>query len=140
MGGLAKFPSDAGLKNGLESVEKEKDGPAFGGGGGMGGGNPMGGLFGPQMVAQMALDPRMRPYLNYPDVMSKIQMVQKNPDLLPTILSDPKMMQVLSLLMGGGGAGGGEEFGGEEPPAPTPPSPPSQPFTTPTEPAASSRK
>lgn len=91
--GLAKFPDDAGLKNGLASVQKEKDGPPPGAA-------PGGGLFSPQMMAQLALDPRMRPFLNDPTVMSKIEMVQKNPNLLPTILQDPKMMQMLSMMMG----------------------------------------
>jgi len=103
--GLAKFPNDAGLKKGLDSVQQEKDNPmgSMGGMGGMGGGPPGGGLFSPQMMAQMALDPKLRPYLSDPDVMGKIKMVQSNPNLLPTILSDPKMMQLLSHMMGGAG-------------------------------------
>jgi len=62
--GLAKFPNDAGLKKGLEEVQRDKNG----------GGTPgaPGGLFGPEMMAQMAMDPRM----------------------------DPKMMEMLGLMMG----------------------------------------
>ncbi|KAL3916430.1 MAG: hypothetical protein SGILL_005184, partial [Bacillariaceae sp.] len=103
--GLEKFPNDAGLKKGMEDVAREKDMPPGGVGGG-GGGAP-GGLFGPEMMAQLALDPRMRPYLNDPNVMSKIKMVQQNPQLLPTIVNDPKIMEMLGLLMGQEGAGGG---------------------------------
>lgn len=55
------------------------------------------------MMAQMALDPRMRPFLNDPEVMGKIRAVQQNPSLLSTILQDSKMMQLLSLLMGADG-------------------------------------
>jgi stress-induced-phosphoprotein 1 len=93
--GLSKFPNDPALTKGLEQVKRDKNGPPPMAGG-------AGGLFGPAMMAQMALDPRMRPFLNDPDVMTKIKMVQANPSLLPTILNDPKMMQVLSLMMGGG--------------------------------------
>ncbi|CAJ1966738.1 unnamed protein product [Cylindrotheca closterium] len=97
--GLGKFPDDAGLKKGLADVQREKENP-YGSPGGAGGGAP-GGLFGPQMMAQMAMDPRLRKYLNDPDVMGKIQLVQKNPSLMPTIMNDPKMMEMLSMMMGG---------------------------------------
>lgn len=91
--GLVKFPTDAGLKKGLEDVERDQSG------GGADGANG-GGLFGPQMIAQMAMDPRMRKYLNDPEVMQKINLVQKNPNLLPTIMQDPKMMEMLGMMMG----------------------------------------
>ena len=91
--GLAKFPTDAALKKGLEDVQRDKDG-----GGGAAG--AAGGLFGPEMMAQMAMDPRMRKYLNDADIMSKIQLVQKNPNMLPTIMQDPKMMEMLGMRMG----------------------------------------
>lgn len=94
--GLAKFPGDAGLKKGLEEVTRDKNGG--GGAGGAGGG--AGGLFGPEMMAQMAMDPRMRKYLNDADLMAKIQMVQKNPSLMTTIMQDPKMMEMLGAMMG----------------------------------------
>lgn len=95
--GLAKFPADAGLKKGLQDVQREKDTPP-----GMAGpgGVAAGGLFSPAMMAQLALDPRMRPYLSDPDVMKKIQLVQQNPNLLPTVMNDPKMMEMLGLMMG----------------------------------------
>jgi len=103
--GLEKFPSDAGLKSGLDSVTNEKDGGGRGGMGG-GGGSPGAGIFGPQMMAQMAMDPKLRPYLNDPEVMNKIKLCQTNPNLLPTMLQDPKIMQLFSSMMGGAGMGG----------------------------------
>lgn len=93
--GLNKFPNDAGLKKGLEDVIKEKDAPPSAG--------LAGGLFSPAMMAQLSMDPRFRKYLNDPDVMSKIKMVQQNPNLITTVLSDPKMMEMMSLMMGQGG-------------------------------------
>ena len=93
--GLAKFPADAGLKKGLEDVKREKDQPPAGAGG-----PPGGGLFSPTMLAQMAMDPRFKKYLEDPSIMGKIKMIQQNPNLMPTMLSDPKMMEMLQLLMG----------------------------------------
>lgn len=103
--GLEKFPTDAGLKKGLEDVTREKDDPY----GSKSSGGAAGGLFNPAMMAQMAMDPKMRPYTSDPDVMAKIQMVQKNPNLLPTMLSDPKMMEFLGLMMGKDGMGGDDD-------------------------------
>lgn len=100
--GLEKFPTDAGLKKGLDDVTKEKDAPPMAGGG-------AGGLFGPEMMAQMALDPRLQKYLDDPEVMTKIKMVQQNPNFMTTVLSDPKMMEMLSLMMGGESMGGGDD-------------------------------
>merc|ERR1712232_421656 len=65
-------------------------------------------------MAQMAMDPRLRKYLNDPDVMGKIQLVQNNPNLMPTIMNDPKMMEMLSIMMGG------EQPPQESTPAPAP--------------------
>ena len=93
--GIEKFPADAGLKKGLEDVKREKDQPPMGAGG-----PPGGGLFSPTMLAQMAMDPRFKEYLEDPSIMSKIKMVQQNPNLMGTMLSDPKMMEMLGLLMG----------------------------------------
>ena len=93
--GLEKFPGDPGLTKGLEDVQREKDNPL-----GSGADSMAGGLFSPAMMAQMALDPKMRPYLNDAELMAKIEMVQKNPNMLPAVLNDSKMMALLSLMMG----------------------------------------
>jgi stress-induced-phosphoprotein 1 len=114
--GLDKFPNDAGLKKGLDDVQREKDQPAFGAGGGGGAG---GGLFSPAMMAQLAKDPRMLPYLSDPAVMAKIRMVQQDPKLVGTVLQDPKIMEMFGLLMGG--AGEDDEEDGTTPPPTTAP-------------------
>jgi len=108
--GLEKFPADAGLKKGLDDVTREKDQPP-------GGAPPGGGLFSPSMVAQMAMDPRFKKYLEDPTMMAKIKMIQQNPNLMTTMLSDPKMMEMLGLLMG---EPGGTEQTPSPAPAPTP--------------------
>eukprot|EP00548_Thalassiothrix_antarctica_P005949 CAMPEP_0194147230 /NCGR_PEP_ID=MMETSP0152-20130528/22599_1 /TAXON_ID=1049557 /ORGANISM="Thalassiothrix antarctica, Strain L6-D1" /LENGTH=567 /DNA_ID=CAMNT_0038847947 /DNA_START=80 /DNA_END=1783 /DNA_ORIENTATION=- len=102
--GLKKFPNDPSLTKGLSEVKRDKDGPPLGSGGG-------GGLFSPAMMAQMALDPKMRHYLNDKELMSKIQMIQSNPQLLTTMMNDPKVMMFLQQMMGGAMPGGGEEEG-----------------------------
>jgi stress-induced-phosphoprotein 1 len=119
--GLEKFPTDAGLKKGLEDATREKDAP-YGSStyGSSSSDAAAGGLFNPAMMAQMAMNPKMKPYLNDPAIMSKIQEAQKNPNLLPTMLSDPKMMEFLGLMMGQGGMG--ED--GEDAPRRTPVIPP----------------
>jgi stress-induced-phosphoprotein 1 len=89
--GLAKFPNDAALQNGLAEGQRDKDGPPQG----------TGSLFGPEMMAQMALDPRLRPYLSDADTMAKVRMIQQNPNLLPTMLQDPKIMTLLGAMLGG---------------------------------------
>jgi stress-induced-phosphoprotein 1 len=96
--GLEKFPGDQGLTKGLGDVKREKADP-FGTASSSAGGGA-GGLFGPQMMAQMALNPRLRPYLSDPDVMGKIKMVQQNSNMLPSILQDPKMMELFGAMMG----------------------------------------
>ncbi|CAB9521000.1 Stress-induced-phosphoprotein 1 [Seminavis robusta] len=114
--GLAKFPGDAALTKGLEDAKREKDSPPMpgGGAGGMGG---LAGLFSPEMVAQMALNPKTRPMLNDPDLMAKIKLVQSNPAMLPAMLQDPKIMALLGAMMGQEG----EEDASAPAPAPTPP-------------------
>lgn len=96
--GLKRFPNDPGLEKGLQDVKRDKDGPSFGRGPGSSGG----GLFSPQMMGQMALDPRLRPFLSDTDLMAKMQQVQTNPNLLMTYMQDPKFREMMELMMGGG--------------------------------------
>jgi len=100
--GLAKFPNDAALKSGLESAKRDKDGPprpAFSGaGGGMSPG--MSHLFGDQLIQRIMLNPKTRPYLSDKEFMAKIQRLQKDPNSLTQMLSDPRIMEVLGLVVG----------------------------------------
>lgn len=93
--GLTKFPDDPALKKGLDQVRRDKDGPQ----GVRRGGNA--GLFSPQMIAQMALDPRLRTFLDDADIKSKLQLVQSNPELLQSfLLQDAKFREFMTVLMG----------------------------------------
>jgi stress-induced-phosphoprotein 1 len=104
--GLLQFPSDAGLTAGLTSVKKEKENP-YGinrpSAAPSGGSNPMAGLFGPDMMAKLALDPKTRPYLNDPEFMTKIQTLQRDPNQLTTMLGDPRIMEVFQVKIGASG-------------------------------------
>jgi stress-induced-phosphoprotein 1 len=110
--GLAIAPTDEGLKGGLQEVQKAKDAAASAPSGGGGNG---GGLFGPQMLAKLAGHPKFGPKLGDPTFMMKLNMFQKNPQMM---MQDPEMMEVLTAMLGG--MGGEDE--GNEPPPPTRPS------------------
>ncbi|GAX22809.1 stress-induced-phosphoprotein 1 [Fistulifera solaris] len=87
--GLKIAPGDAALIKGLESVKQEQKG----------GPGPVSGLFGPEMMSNMARDPRLAVMLQDPDIQAKIRLVQSNPEMLQSILQDPKMMKLFSLMM-----------------------------------------
>uniref|UniRef100_N1R5E3 Heat shock protein STI n=1 Tax=Aegilops tauschii TaxID=37682 RepID=N1R5E3_AEGTA len=54
---------------------------------------------GPELWTKIASDPATRAYLDQPDFMQMLREVQRNPSSLNTYLSDPRMMQVLSLML-----------------------------------------
>lgn len=105
--GLAVAPTDEGLKSGLSEVHKAKESQS----------NPMGGLFGPQMLAKLAGHPKFGPKLSDPTFLAKLQMVQKNPQLL---MSDPELMEVFQAILGVGEEGG--PFAQDNTPPPAAPS------------------
>jgi len=115
--GMAKFPSDAALKKGLEQVKRDKDGPPRPSGGGMPGG--MQNLFGNQLIQKIMLNPKTRPYLNDKDFMAKLKMLEQNPNMLPQLLGDPKMMEVLGMALGREGGDEDDEVPPPSRPAPT---------------------
>lgn len=98
--GLVKFPGDNGLTSGLEEVKRSKNPPPRAS---PLGGNPMASLFGPDMVAKIALDPKLRHYLNDPEFMTKLQTLQRDPNQLTTMLGDPRIMEVFQMMLGGAG-------------------------------------
>jgi stress-induced-phosphoprotein 1 len=95
--GLEKFPNDAGIIKGLAEAKKEKEqgGPrtATSSGGG--------GPFGPEILAQMAMDPKLRPFLNDPEIMTKLKLVQSNPQLISQFMMEPKFRDMMEIMMGG---------------------------------------
>jgi len=122
--GLIKFPGDKGLVSGLEQVKQEKTGGNLRGGGGMGGGmgmggmggvNPMASLFGPELIARIAMDPKLRVYLDDAEFMAKLKLLQSDPNQISSMLGDKRIMEVFQMMLGGAGMGmKGGPFGGED--------------------------
>ncbi|KAJ3494720.1 hypothetical protein NLG97_g3901 [Lecanicillium saksenae] len=84
--GLKHDAANAQLKSGLASVEKAMQQEA-GGGFGAGGDDPAAGL------SRIS-------YLSDPSFMAKLQQLQKNPQMTPDMFGDPRMIQVLGVMMG----------------------------------------
>lgn len=98
--GLKLDPSSALLKSGLEEVERAQKGPAMGGGAFDGAGN-IGAMFGsPDIWGKLATNPQTRDYLQQPDFVTKMQELQKDSSKLGQYMSDPRIMQVMGMLMG----------------------------------------
>ncbi|POR31638.1 Heat shock protein STI1 [Tolypocladium paradoxum] len=97
--GLKHDANNAQLKSGLASVEKAMQQEA----GGMGG-DPMGGLGqmfnDPNLIQKLASNPKTSSLLADPSFMAKLQQVQKNPQNTQELFTDPRMLQVLGVMMG----------------------------------------
>jgi stress-induced-phosphoprotein 1 len=95
--GLALDPSNDGLKAGLDDAKKAAAAPPRRGPSGPDG---LGQMFqGPELWSKIASDPTTRAYLSEPDFMQMLREVQRNPSSISMYLSDPRMMQVLSLML-----------------------------------------
>jgi len=135
--GLAVEPGSAALAEGLAEA-RAAAGRAGRRGGGGGGGPPGGNPFGPDMMARLARNPRFLPYLADDAFRAKLEKLSGDPNGMQAALmealggglplgpggaptgappapKDPRMMEVVSFLLGmnldGGGAGG---EGGED--------------------------
>lgn len=63
-------------------------------------GNPLGKVFGPDIWAKLAANPRLSQYLKQPDFVQKISMIQQNPESINMALQDPRIMATLGELLG----------------------------------------
>jgi len=100
--GLKLDPTNDGLKSGLADAKAAKpraSGPA-GDSGPFGGGSPFGNMFGPDVWVKLQNDPRTRPFLQQPDFLAMISDAQKNPSSVSRYINDPRMMQVIGVLLG----------------------------------------
>ena len=86
-------------------------------------GDPMGGLGSmfndPQLIQKLAQNPKTSKFLADPTFMAKLNAIKQNPSGSQDIFSDPRMIQVLGVLMGVdmdmmGGMPGGPGAGGPE--------------------------
>lgn len=109
--GLAVAPADASLKQGVVDVNKAK------GAAQSQQNNPMAAAFGPNLVAKIAQDPNLRHKLSDETFMTKLKLLQSNPQaMMATMFHDPDMSQVMSLALGINLAQAGAEDAGTAPP------------------------
>ncbi|KAI5865678.1 hypothetical protein GGS23DRAFT_553709 [Durotheca rogersii] len=98
--GLKHDPNNAGLKNSLASVQRAMEQDA---GAGLGA-DPTGGLGkmfnDPSLLQKLMNNPKTSSYLADPSFVAKLQAIQKNPQNTQELFSDPRMIQVLGVLMG----------------------------------------
>ncbi|KAL7943051.1 hypothetical protein V8C42DRAFT_329500 [Trichoderma barbatum] len=96
--GLKHDPSNAQLKSGLASVEKAMQAEA---GPGL---DPTGGIGkmfqDPNLFQKLASNPKTSGFLADPAFMAKLQQIQQNPLNSQDLFSDPRMIQVLGVMMG----------------------------------------
>jgi stress-induced-phosphoprotein 1 len=94
--GLSVEPGLAMLTSGLQSVRAEADRQAPAGG--MGG---LGGVFAaPDAISKIASNPQTAGYLADPAFMQKIREIQANPNAIQAHMQDPRVLQVMGVLMG----------------------------------------
>lgn len=95
-------PSNAQAKAGLDSVNRAISAEAEADG--MRGGDPLGGLGNifndPQMIQKLAANPKTSGLLADREFMAKIQQMRNNPQMMSTALQDPRMLQVMGVLLG----------------------------------------
>ncbi|CAM6084741.1 unnamed protein product [Calypogeia fissa] len=97
--GLKLDPNNEALKSGLsdaQAANAKARAPPVGGGA-----SPFANIFqGPDVWAKIQTDPRTRAFLAQPDFVKMLQDVQRNPNNLNRYINDPRMMQVLGVLLG----------------------------------------
>ncbi|GAB1310606.1 Hsp90 cochaperone [Madurella fahalii] len=98
--GLKIDPNNAGMKNDLAAVKRAMEQEA----GGAGFGDPSGGIgkmfSDPNLLQKLASNPKTSPLLADPGFMAKLQAIKQNPNNMQDLFSDPRMIQVLGVLMG----------------------------------------
>ncbi|KIM83896.1 hypothetical protein PILCRDRAFT_416681 [Piloderma croceum F 1598] len=95
----------------------------------------------PNLLGKLATNPRTQKHLADPTFVQKIQMIQRNPRLADSALQDPRMIDVLGVLMGVDMQGFSREEGSDElPPGVANAETASPPSSPPPKPAASTSK
>ncbi|KAL2154641.1 hypothetical protein VTH82DRAFT_3317 [Thermothelomyces myriococcoides] len=94
--GLKLDPNNAGMKNDLESVKRALEaGPGF---------DPTGGIGkmfnDPNLIQKLASNPKTSSLLADASFMAKLQSIRQNPNNMQELFNDPRMIQVLGVLMG----------------------------------------
>jgi stress-induced-phosphoprotein 1 len=96
--GLALETSNEALESGLAQARQAASAPRRPVGSGA---DAVGKMFqGPELWRKVAADPTTRGYLDQPDFVQMLREVQRNPSSLNSYLSDQRMVQVLTLMLG----------------------------------------
>ncbi|GKT64304.1 heat shock protein sti1 [Colletotrichum tofieldiae] len=97
--GLKVDPNNAGLKKDLAATQKAMKAEAGGDAGDPTGG--LGNMFNdPQLLQKLAANPKTAGFLADPTFMARLQQMKENPKGSPDLFTDPRMLQVLGVLMG----------------------------------------
>ncbi len=108
------------MKSGLAEVVKAKSTPPPPAEGGFN-------FLTPQLLSKLAVHPKYGPKLADPAFMTKLRMIQTNPQLM---LQDPEVMEIFSIMIGGGEGDAGndasEEYSAPPPRASSSSAPPKQ--------------
>lgn len=90
--GLQIDPANEALKSGLADAQAANSRPRP---------SPFGSMFSsPDVWAKIQADPRTRAFLQQPDFVAMIKDAQRNPNNVSRYISDPRMMQVIGILLG----------------------------------------
>ncbi|CAK7269439.1 Hsp90 cochaperone [Sporothrix epigloea] len=127
--GLKLDPTNKGMKNDLDNVERAMDYELReGGNNAAAAGNDtyppsmpdeMGSMFSdPALWGKLAANPKTAAYLQDPSFVQRLQAIQRNPKNVQEIFSDRRMLEVMGVAMGlnfdlGGMGAGGPESGAE---------------------------
>ena len=101
-------PANAQAKSGLDAVnraidaEAQADGASFPAG--ASGSDPFGGMANmfsdPQLIQKLAQNPKTSSYLADPQFMAKLGRLAKNPSAMGQEMGDPRILQVMGVLLG----------------------------------------
>eukprot|EP00871_Galdieria_phlegrea_P001519 jgi/Galph1/2368/GphlegSOOS_G1041.1 len=89
--GLSFDPNNQALLEGKQEVLNKMNNQSSGGGSG---------IFGPETMAKLAMNPNTRKLLQDPSFMAILKEMQQNPSAIGKYLQDPRVMEVLSVLTG----------------------------------------
>ena len=84
--GLQHDPNNAGLKSDLETAQADQARKKRGQG-----------LFGAQMLAKLAVNPKTSGFMQQPDFMRMMQDINNNPDRMGNYLGDPRFQMALEV-------------------------------------------
>ena len=93
--GLQHDPNNAGLKSDLETAQADQARKKRGGQG----------LFGAQMLAKLAVNPKTSGFLQQPDFMRMMQDINNHPDHMGNYLGDPRFQMALEVGLSLGSSG-----------------------------------